>query len=285
MLTFLKKQKRRLVRAYYKRKTKSLLKTKDIPCPLCGNNDVFITLWNHDRYGLPITTVRCSSCGLVFTRPFPTEAFLDTFYSSHMFRGLDWGILNVTKKIALEFGAPDRAKKHIAYMSDLIRRGVLKKETFHSILDVGSSEGSFLLQCKESFPYVKTYGVEPGKNFRSLTEKEFTHVYEDIKKVPAEETFDCITLWHVFEHVSNPIAMLSSIQKHMNTDTLLVIEVPDVSRYDGIRAIHIDHTFHYTKETFEQIFQKVGLKLVESTHDNQFLMDDKYGIKVVAQKV
>lgn len=280
-----KKQKRRFVRAYYRWRTKRAWEAKNIPCPLCGNYRDFTTLWDKDRYGLPIKTVRCDTCSLVFTRPFPTDKFLNEFYSSRMFRGLDWGVMRVTRVIAQEFGAASRATKHINFLLDLLKRGIIEQSKFSSILDIGSSEGSFLIECKKLFPTLELYGVEPGKNFRFLNEHCFRQVFADLNNVPKSQTFDCITMWHVLEHVSDPVLMLSQIRNHMSSSSVLIFEVPDVSRYDSIRPIHVDHTFHYNKETLQKILEKAGLQLTESSQDASVLMDEKYGIKIVAKSV
>jgi len=201
-----------------------------------------------------------------------------------MFRGLDWGVLKVSKKLAREFGAPERAKKHVVFMQALLNKGIISQGDFQSILDIGSSEGSFLLECKSVFKHIKTYGVEPGKNFRFLTQKLFTKVFSSVEEIPEKQTFDCITMWHVLEHVSDPNKTMKEVASRMSENSLFIFEVPDETRYNGIRPIHVDHTYHYSEETLKKFLQKAGLQFVESSHEPQFLMDNIYGIKIVARK-
>jgi len=39
--------------------------------------------------------------------------------------------------------------------------------------------------------------------------------------------FDCATLFHVLEHINNPISFLKAIKKHLSSDGKLIIEVPN----------------------------------------------------------
>jgi SAM-dependent methyltransferase len=51
-----------------------------VPCNLCGADDS-IAISDRDKYGLPVHTVMCRNCGLMYLSPRPTAASLTRFYS------------------------------------------------------------------------------------------------------------------------------------------------------------------------------------------------------------
>ncbi|KND48414.1 MAG: hypothetical protein AB200_01645 [Parcubacteria bacterium C7867-005] len=256
--------------------------TETVPCPICQNNTNFEILYRKDRYGLNVTTVKCPQCSFVFSQPMPTESFLNKFYSSKMFRGLDWGIIFITDRVRKEFSAPERANKHLDFIKHLMGQRTISKDV-RSVLDIGSSEGSFLLGMLENYPNVATYAVEPGQNFRHLTEKKFRKIYNSLSEVDPNDKFDVITMWHVLEHVRDPLKILHDIKKHMSPESLLIFEIPDLDKYFGIGPIHVDHVVHFNAETIRKTLGTAGFDVVTMTGDKQFVMDERYGIKVVAR--
>lgn len=275
--------KRRVVRGISKARIRKALQTAQMACPICGNTAAFTTVFEIDRYGLPITTVRCDTCTLLFTNPAPTDAFLNTFYSSTMFRGLDWGVLKPNGRVLQEFNASGRAKNHIRFFKEVVfpKSGGVPS----SILDIGSSDGTFLREFAKVFPQVTRFCIEPGKMFRKETEKEFERIYDAIEDVPEDKSFDILTAWHVLEHVRDPGTFLKHVASHMNASSRFVFEVPDADRFGtDIRPIHVDHICHYTEKTLGAVLEKAGLVIETVTRDSQYVGDNVYGIKVVAKK-
>ena len=65
-------------------------------CPLCRHKKIK-TIFSNDRYGIPVHTVLCKKCGLVYINPCMDEKSLDEFYASDFYRGLYSGNLNKEK--------------------------------------------------------------------------------------------------------------------------------------------------------------------------------------------
>jgi len=283
MLVNIRKLKRKIVRSLSKFWIRSRLSLEKIPCPACGNENNFTVLQAKDRYGLPITTVRCPKCSLAFSNPAPTGLFLKTFYGTSMFRGLDWGILKPTRKILQEFNAKNRAMNHLLFFDEIIF------PKFHnsarSILDIGSSDGTFLLEFSNKYSQVLCFGVEPGKLFRNHSEKQLTRVFDSLEEISKDETFDYITAWHVLEHSRDPKLFLKRVRDHMSDSSLLIFEVPDFDRYDNsIRPFHIDHICHFNETVIRRILTDVGLSVLGVYRENKYLSDNIYGIKLIAKR-
>lgn len=273
--------KRRLVKAFAKRKIISILETEEVPCPLCGKSKEFKVLYEVDRYGIPVNVVRCM-CGMAFENPMPTDKFLNTFYGTYLFRALDWGVLKVTPKIALEFQAQERAQRRLSLLRNFLP--LLLTQQNKTVLDVGASEGTFLKEIKQEFPLVERYAVEPGKNFSHLIDEGVREVWSDISIIPAEKKFDCVTLSHVLEHVRYPKEFVTQIKNHIKPGGYFVVEVPTIDRYNNsIRPIHIDHTLHFSENTLSQLLVQTGFTIENIVSDDTSLMDNKYGIAIVAR--
>jgi 2-polyprenyl-3-methyl-5-hydroxy-6-metoxy-1,4-benzoquinol methylase len=269
----LKRTKQYFVRNYYRHKVLRELRLEDIPCLLCDNANNFDTLYDHDRYGFAIPVVRCKKCGFVFARPAPTEDFLNMFYGSRMYRGLYRGVLRATQRHL----KGSKSVKYSQQNAEFIALDSPRPDL--SILDVGSSEGTFLLEIKKRFPRSKVYGVEPGSNFSSFSGKQLDGVYPSTESLPPNLRFDYITLWHVLEHLKNPIETLSALSRRLTLNGQIIVEVPNAEKYTDIHSIHIGHIYHFTPNTMHLLASKAGLDIIRIT--DEYTSPEAFGMKVI----
>jgi 2-polyprenyl-3-methyl-5-hydroxy-6-metoxy-1,4-benzoquinol methylase len=90
-------------------------------------------------------------------------------------------------------------------------------------MDIGTGSGGIL---DELSPLAsKTFAVEPQKIARESLKKLGYDVYPNIESV-TETEFDIVTLFHVFEHFTNPLEDLKSISQKMASQGKIFIEVP-----------------------------------------------------------
>lgn len=89
-------------------------------------------------------------------------------------------------------------------------------------LDVGTGHGGVLDLLA---PFARaTAGVEPQRKARSALLGAGYRVYADLAEV--DETYDVVTLFHVFEHLCDPFGFLRSLKRVMAPGAVLIIEVP-----------------------------------------------------------
>jgi len=269
MLTQLK---RNIIRKLAIYRIKSILETESIDCPLCGSAQHSV-LHAKDRYGLPVSVVLCS-CGFVFENPIPTGAFQEKFYGSPLFRALDWGILYPNRFVRREFKTEVRANKHIVLLERLLKDKVVPE--ICAMLDVGASEGTFVRLLHAKMPNIEIGAVEPGNFGKSIS---VNNVWKSIDDIPSDKRFDLITLWHVLEHIREPENFLETLCAHLSPQGSIIIEVPDVSKYDNsIRPIHIDHLWHFSEETLSRLAAKAGLVVRDISRKQEELQDEVYGM-------
>lgn len=268
---FLINTKKHAIKKYYARIVRSSLKLELIVCPICGNKDSFRLVKDHDRYGLPMLTKECTDCGLWMEQPAPTEEFLHEFYTSKMYRGLYLGVLRATE--TENDGALIKAGRHMEFIEKMPDVKSVK-----SLLDFGSAFGSFLLEFRKRNPGVKIYGLEPGVNFRKLNESRLDQMFGNIAEIPDNLEFDLITLWHVLEHLKDPVATLAELGKHLSPNGKIVIEVPDRTKYTNIKSFHIAHLYHFNTNTLKLLAEKTDLSLESISHAH---LIDPTGVKAV----
>ena len=143
---------------------------------------------------------------------------------------------------------------------------LLKKD----ILDFGCRQGGFIKLASTVSNNIVGIELHYG-NRKSLQDAGF-----DIKKTTDElksnELFDVITLHHVFEHLSEPVEILTKLKKHLKPDGELIIEVPhsndiliqtmDIPKFKSF-TFWSEHLILHTKESLNKILEHVGFKTKE----------------------
>ena len=97
-----------------------------------------------------------------------------------------------------------------------------------TICDFGCGEGSFLKNTKDLVK--KSYGVELQKNYlEDLNNKDDIDCYDSIKKIPQKT--DAVFMFHVLEHLEDPISNLLSIHENLENGGKLIVEVPHANDF------------------------------------------------------
>ena len=123
------------------------------------------------------------------------------------------------------WGADERKKALLSYLEDDTRR----KRQFETIvtnkvwLDVGTGAGGVLDQLAPVA--ARTLAVEPQRAARESLLSLGYDVYDSISSVP-DDGIEVATLFHVFEHLIEPLETLKQLREKMTPGGWLVIEVP-----------------------------------------------------------
>lgn len=148
------------------------------------------------------------------------------------------------KKSEKEFYEKDKQSRLILKninVSDLIKRSrndtqrrvnkILKNpETEKSILDIGTGYGFFLAALDENG--CKAEGIEISSSRLKIAK---TITKTKIYKKPIDKAnttsvrYDLITMFHVLEHVANPIDMCRNLKTYLKKSGKLIIEIPNAN--------------------------------------------------------
>ncbi len=222
------------------------------PCPISGATDA-IEVCSTDRHGKPLRNLISSESGLIYVDPVPfenTEEFYKTEYRKsykgvhrpkpkHVYRA---GKIAMERHFRLSQYLPDEA----------------------NCLDAGSSSGEFVyLLNQRSF---RTQGVEANLPYAEYSESELnlSVTKSPFSEFKTEEKFDLITMFHVLEHLENPVRDLSHLGQFLKPGGKLVIEVPNILYPDMAfsHKWHPGHLFSFTDQTLPLLLEKAGFSTI-----------------------
>ena len=156
------------------------------------------------------------------------------------------------------------------------------------ILEVGCSAGYFgSLLCKSGHI---VWGVEPDKESSSEAEKSLNYVFngslDDFFSSYPDKKFDVIIFGDVIEHLSNPEAVLISLQQNLTTDGCIVASIPNVAHlsvramlfegrwdYNELGIMDNTHLHFYTRNTIIDLFENAGFNVNDIQHTKLSLSD------------
>jgi len=225
------------------------------------NPDIFSARRLPDRIHYRIA--RCNKCGLVRSDPIADSSLLADLYTQSHF---DYG--DEVSSLRRTYGY---------YLSILERFGVNKD----AMLEIGCGNGFFLEEALEQ-GYCKVQGVEPSEHAIANAAPHIRpHLVCNIMRggLFADNTFDVVCLFQVFDHIPDPGAMLDECLRVLRPGGLVLClnhNVQAVSaRLLGERSpiIDLEHTYLYCPSTMMRIFRDHGfrVKQVRSVYNNYTL--------------
>ncbi len=245
-------------------------------CLICGDNNNEI-LFTEGRHNKKFNTVICKKCGFVFILDRMSEKDAREYYKTGGYRN---NLKNNISKTDIEKRMKEEGKKKNKKKNK--DRFLLIKEKFPKklkqkgkVLDIGANLGYFLYYMKKIG--WETIGVEPD-NFHAQIAREYyginmiVDMYEDV--VFPEGHFDLIMMSHILEHCVNPRNFLKKINKDLNIDGLLFIEVPCIERpYKGnLKRFFWDaHLNYFSKNTLSALLKQEGFEIKYSGYKGSFL--------------
>lgn len=205
------------------------------------------------------SVISCPSCTLGHTWPPPSRAI----ESDHVWDGPYLGRRMQRRSQWLQ-----EARIRLDWIGTHASRGA-------SLIDVGSATGE-LLEAGKEVGY-KVFGVEPSVSAAQasvdagISETFNGTLGEWLQSAPAER-FDVATLFHVLEHVDEPLELLGEIGSVLETNGLLFVEVPNFASesarrdpYHWVGADHSqlnEHVSHYTPQALTEALERTGFDVV-----------------------
>ena len=189
------------------------------PCPLCLRVHALVVSEQDGKTGEPLRVVACATCGFVRQDPLPDPRALADFYRER-YRVAYKGVSR--PKLKHVWRAASLALERCAFLSDHALAGA-------RVLDVGAGGGEFVsLLSRRGY---QATGIEPNRGYAEFARECYgidvrVGVLEDFE---ADEVgHDAITLFHVLEHVADPVATLRELRRRLVPGGTLVVEVPNV---------------------------------------------------------
>jgi 2-polyprenyl-3-methyl-5-hydroxy-6-metoxy-1,4-benzoquinol methylase len=145
------------------------------------------------------------------------------------------------------------------------------------LLDVGTGDGLFLKVAKTANfdtcgTEISHAGVRAAKKFYNLD----IHITEIEDADFEENSFDVITIWHVIEHVKNPLEIMKKLYKLSKPGAVVFVATPNLDKHLARIGYRLksnkpypfyspegeQHLFHFTESTLKKIIQKTGFNII-----------------------
>jgi len=225
-----------------------------VNCPVCDVDD---STWVFSKAGFDF--VKCRHCGLLHVNPQLTASTQDSIYKQSK-TAEHW--IKVQQKNKEQSWNADR--KYLPALSELAslypQRGKL--------LDVGCSIGQFLTLARDAGWSVQ--GIELNADAAAIARRDYglSIIEKKIEEAGIDDgEFDVVTLWGVFEHLTDPNGMLKSIRRILKKDGLVLFFVPNghsliirLSREHNSTVSGRAHLWYFTPATMGKMLQKNGFE-------------------------
>jgi 2-polyprenyl-3-methyl-5-hydroxy-6-metoxy-1,4-benzoquinol methylase len=234
------------------------------PCGYCKEKGSNILYPTYDIFNNHYYINQCNHCHAFFLAPRPTDSLLSQAYSeSYYGTGDDKFTAPLIEKILDRFRA-QRAELLTSYLPGT-----------GTVLDIGCGNGRFLsfVRGKGNFT---VYGVEmEGRSAQRASRMSSIHFIPgplSEHHFPAK-SLDAITLFHVFEHLTEPVQMLDIISQIIKNNGILVISLPNIDSFQSKlfkgNWFHLDpprHLFFFTPTNLEKILNQREFELLKEIH-------------------
>jgi 2-polyprenyl-3-methyl-5-hydroxy-6-metoxy-1,4-benzoquinol methylase len=186
----------------------------------------------------------CSTCGLVQQSDIPTQDQLRIYYSHHYRTDYKKAY---APKLKYVFRAGKAAKNRLEFLRS---SGVARDHTDSAFLDIGAGGGEMVFAAAKAG--CKAKGIEPNEGYSSFARDAYgievaTGDLEDVQ----ESGFDVITMFHVLEHMPDPVAVFQRLHQIIKNDGYLLVEVPNIEQADASPSniFFKAHLFYFSRAT------------------------------------
>ena len=227
-------------------------------CIVCGN-DSFKLFAENSNLSLPVFL--CKICGLYVTGD--SENIVKE--KLHLlYKGEYWKEDEIKRYVDSDYTDVDSVSKKRQWVSQYeYCKSHLKDKADLLEIGVGGGQATFLFD-KKGF---NVTGIEPDSKNVELINQKLTHgkcFVGFIEDFEIKKKFDVIWMSHVFEHLVRPDLLLEKLQRGLNDDGVIFIEVPNCEN-QIIRDLSIDKnpsTYHFSKKSLIKICQNAGYEII-----------------------
>ncbi|MDI1231805.1 MAG: class I SAM-dependent methyltransferase [Methylobacter sp.] len=228
------------------------------PCPICGglHSRTLLVFDDFQFYSdsaeqpkrTQIREVQCQSCHAVYLNPCYTNTGFDYLFA----------------EAGQSYGSTDgRPQEQIDWM---VTRGLLDDDKV--FLDAGCYDGRFLSGLPKS---IRRIGVDIDAP--AITRGQERYGSDGVELIHgAFETFQCpvapdvISMFHVLEHLANPVEVLCHLRSISHDETRLIVEVPilEYGKNNDINGfLSAQHMTHFSAHSLGKLMARTGWEILE----------------------
>lgn len=240
-------------------------------CPVCSRMSAAYSFISRDRmFQLPGTfeVWRCHACDSSFLWPQLSEQQLSRFYPKkkyYAYQSGKGGFFQKVREYLIEhYYEPN-------FFTSLLKvPAIPQQKEGGKVLDLGCGTGETLLLLNKIGWDV--YGMDMDNEALIIAKSRgLTNLrkgkFRDLKNYP-DNFFDAIRLYHVIEHLDNPILCLELIQKKLRKGGEVIIGTPNnesfLSKVFGTYWYNLDsprHLMVFNPKSLTKLIKQVGFKI------------------------
>ncbi len=191
-------------------------------CPLCNSPHIqfkYDAIRDYASTDDPFSILCCNNCSLLYTYPIPEN--LDRYYDSNNYISHSEDRQGIINKLYYYF-----RNINLNYKYKLTK----KHSTGNNWADYGAGAGSFCAYATKKGIHITAY--EPNAYARESSIKKGVETYDSVDFLTTTTSYNCITLWHVLEHIVNPTESLNQFHKRLKQNGVLILALPNHNSFD-----------------------------------------------------
>lgn len=240
------------------------------PCPVCSTSSSGLEVGTRGRFNMNVRNIACDQCALVYQSPRPTREAMAEYYATSYrdhYGDIAYPVAGggYAKPGDVAFDAA-MDSWHRVQAGNARRLG--ETQPGDKVLEIGCRHGRTLSLMRDEIG-IEAYGIEPG-----LSEAEkanaagircFAGTIEDYD--PGELRFDQIQIFHVLEHLHDPLAALIKMRSWLKPGGRMVIEVPNVYQPYGLLQENFfqnAHLTNFSEQTLRILLTRAGYSVLRT---------------------
>ena len=234
----------------------------DISCGLCGFTDLLPSTPFPDSTGKPVDLYTCSRCGAL-SPAYKTTCTGDTLVNQVFYHENLWDDLS-----------PSDADNSLIAMGSVVyglSELIGSPKNGKVIFELGCGYGA-MLRALNDFGYTAV-GCEPSERLVGFARRYYGLGPEQLHHSTAEEFLhnkfnnnyhpDVIILWHVLEHVSDPITLLLEAKTILVEGGIIILQLPLLRQ----EYIFPEHYFFIGEESIKYLSDRLEMSIDIITYD------------------
>lgn len=244
-------------------------------CVLCGGKSLYLVSKRLRDGSRKFQVYQCRICTHTQLLPQPTREEDQIYYGRNQ---QDKVIGKTISLRTLKLNQSFDTQRHVALITKLLPSRQAK------ILDIGAGYG-FLVEALLEAGYKNVWGLEISRERRRLMKNLSSRLWgmDLIANPLPRKGYDMMTLFHVLEHIADPISYLKTIKSYLGPRGILVCEVPNrdelllktslaYRNFYWIRA----HLHYFNKRTLGACFRWAGFKKTKFIYVQRYGLDNLF---------
>ena len=236
---------------------------ENISCISCGSKDLTKFYSQYDRDDKITDILLCQRC----------NALVPRYLGRNLLLTLEEQISGMDVALPISF---DNAENLVLGYTNVIEfyKDLLSEPNYDDYMcEIGAGRGSLLEALKRKG--YKVIGCEPSSALTKAAQKFYSLSNFEIQDCDAETLFDlvrkkslsikCVFMWHVLEHLSDPLKILKLISQSLSPKGLIIFQIPMLIK----EQLHPDHLCFYTEPSVHYLARESNCEVVRVDYDHQ----------------